>query len=234
MQSNKSEQIKSLLTENISFAKIAKIVGCTSEYVSVIKKKVDNPKEKTYGNLKKKIKEMHSAGYSRKQIIEELGCTKSTVSYSLNDVRKTKKTCPLTKKIHTFKKRYNETIKEIESFKLDENLSIFVHKINTFKKGETVIRGTTPNKKNVLEKFANNKNCRLCGMTCDFTNSKSYSFDHYVPKSRGGDNSLENMQLLCMQCNQMKHAMLQEEFLEKCKRIVEFNNSQQMQTSLQS
>ena len=223
---SKSSQIKRLLEQGkMSFAKIAKIVGCGSKYVSIIKKEFDNPKEKKYGNLKKRIKELYAAGYSSKQMMEELGCVKSTISYSLNERNETKKVCTLIRKIHTFKKREKET-SELEKFKHDEDLRIFVCKIATFKRSAIMVepgQGTKPTKKNVLEKFSGKSFCSLCGTACDFKNSKSYSFDHYIPRSRGGDNSLENMQLLCMECNMMKHAMLQEEFLEKCKMIVEYN-----------
>jgi len=223
MQSNKSEQIKSLLTENISFAKIAKIVGCTSEYVSVIKKKVDNPKEKTYGELKVKIKKLLDAGNSRKKIVEKLGCSKSMISYVFKNKKRNQKICYVSKKLFCFKNREENTIIEIAGFNPDEKLWIFCEKISSFRKNSTMHQRTKPTKKNVLEKFSGTPCCGLCGTACDFKNSKSYSFDHYVPKSRGGDNSLENMQLLCTQCNMMKHAMLQEEFLEKCKKIVEYN-----------
>lgn len=220
----KSSQIKRLLEqEGMSFAKIAKTVGCQRRYVAKIKKEFDNPKEKTHGSIKIKIKKLLDAGYSRKQIMKKLGCSKSMVSYVATDKKRNQKRCYVSKKLFYFKNREENTIVDVTNCSPDEDLSNFCEKISSFRKASTMQQGTTPTKKNVLEKFSGNPCCGLCGTTCDFKNSKSYSFDHYIPKSRGGDNSLENMQLLCMECNMMKHAMLQEEFLEKCKMIVEYN-----------
>jgi 5-methylcytosine-specific restriction endonuclease McrA len=47
--------------------------------------------------------------------------------------------------------------------------------------------------------------------------------DHIIPVSRGGDNSLDNCQILSKEVNQAKSNMTDEEFIEMCKRVVEFN-----------
>jgi 5-methylcytosine-specific restriction endonuclease McrA len=54
-----------------------------------------------------------------------------------------------------------------------------------------------------------NFKCVYC--KCDV--SKSYHIDHIVPISRGGNNAIENIQILCVDCNQSKHNKMPEDFL---------------------
>lgn len=43
--------------------------------------------------------------------------------------------------------------------------------------------------------------CRICHKELTV---KSGEFDHVVPKSKGGPDVLENLQLLCSDCNKLK------------------------------
>lgn len=43
---------------------------------------------------------------------------------------------------------------------------------------------------------------------------KDITFDHILPKSKGGDDELENLQLAHFRCNQTKSNMTKEEFDE--------------------
>ena len=52
--------------------------------------------------------------------------------------------------------------------------------------------------------------CAACGKDLD----SGFHVDHILPISRGGDNSIRNLQILCPGCNQSKHARLLDEFLE--------------------
>lgn len=53
--------------------------------------------------------------------------------------------------------------------------------------------------------------CPRCGKTYnlvakDVANQSTVSIDHIKPKSKGGENVVENIQFLCMNCNERKHA----------------------------
>jgi len=46
--------------------------------------------------------------------------------------------------------------------------------------------------------------CEYCLSQLDFSPTK-FSIDHIVPKSRGGDDSRDNLALACQGCNNHKH-----------------------------
>lgn len=56
-------------------------------------------------------------------------------------------------------------------------------------------RGKKPNAKRVHRIRALGGKCAYCGSDRDLT------LDHIVPRSRGGSNCVENLQVLCMKCN---------------------------------
>ena len=72
--------------------------------------------------MKEKSIELREKGYSYSQIVEELGCSKSTVSYHLNEDTKKKVTKrtkerisrKLEKKVDKFKARLKSSIKEFQ------------------------------------------------------------------------------------------------------------------------
>ena len=43
--------------------------------------------------------------------------------------------------------------------------------------------------------------CRICGVICDGGIHKMH-FDHIKPWSKGGETTLENLQVLCSVCNE--------------------------------
>ena len=63
--------------------------------------------------------------------------------------------------------------------------------------------------------------CYLTGRPIDLNKSRSYHLDHIVPRSRGGDDSLDNCQIACREANQAKGDLLVEEFVALCKKVVE-------------
>ena len=52
--------------------------------------------------------------------------------------------------------------------------------------------------KELKELFETKKRCAICGSTDDLV------FDHIVPIYKKGDNTLENLQILCAKCNMEK------------------------------
>jgi 5-methylcytosine-specific restriction endonuclease McrA len=182
--------------------------------------------------LKQKILKLREKGLTYDQIADELGCSKSTISYHLNSEqkekslkrqRKRRKSNPLIKKLEVFKAQKKQRKKQKHStLPLDNILYKRVWEFSYNKKtGEKMKSDFNVN--DVKEKIGDNPTCYLTGDEIDLSKTRSYEFDHIIPRSRGGDNSLENLGICTRQANQAKRDMTPDEFLYFCKKVLENN-----------
>lgn len=184
----------------------------------------------TNKNLKPKIKQLDKEGFSYKEIANKLNCSRANVYFHLrkgfkekcyqNTVKYRKTNHPFVSKIESFLTRtyipskINSTNKKYISSK--------IHDFSRIIEGKKRMRGkklfTT---QDVLNKFSDNPRCALTGKEINILEPSTYHFDHKQPVSRGGDNSLDNLQLLSKEVNFAKRDMLNEEFIELCKQVLQ-------------
>lgn len=167
---------------------------------------------------KYKILELRSQGKSYNEISKILGCDKGTISYHCNPDRKGR--------VADVRREYNKN-----NF-LVKKLSRFRHNIKNKSRdfqrraGNGKVEGNSEcNFKviDVLKKIGENPICYLSGESIDLTKTKTYHFDHIIPASRGGLNTLDNLGILCSQVNKMKSDLTIEEFLDYCVKVLTFN-----------
>lgn len=72
-------------------------------------------------------------------------------------------------------------------------------------------------------KFGRVPRCAYTGIAINLNSSGSYSLDHIVPRSRGGEDTFDNMQVTTLIVNQMKTFLTNEEFISLCKLISDRN-----------
>jgi 5-methylcytosine-specific restriction endonuclease McrA len=65
-----------------------------------------------------------------------------------------------------------------------------------------------------------------CAITGRELTPDTASVDHSYPLSRGGANSIENIEILHSDINQAKGAMTKEEFVAMCREVVEWASNQ--------
>ncbi len=75
----------------------------------------------------------------------------------------------------------------------------------------------------VLEKFGDTPRCYLSGRKIDLSVTGSYHLDHIHPRSKGGDNSLENLGLAEKHANLAKSNLSVDELLLLCEDILRHN-----------
>jgi CRISPR/Cas system Type II protein with McrA/HNH and RuvC-like nuclease domain len=175
-------------------------------------------------NLGQKILELRDAGYSYKQIIAELNCSSSVVSYHCGENQKEKtrqrtlkhkKANPLRTKFYAF----------LESKKVGKSISqqspnikrILKNKMFHFNRNDEYMFTL----EQLMEKIGNSPKCYLTGKEIDLSKSRTYSLDHIIPRSKGGDNSLENCAIACSEANQAKSNLSLEEFISLCQSVVD-------------
>jgi 5-methylcytosine-specific restriction endonuclease McrA len=62
--------------------------------------------------------------------------------------------------------------------------------------------------------------CAICKRELNTDKPDGVHIDHSLPKSRGGTDSINNLQLLCKDCNTGKMSMTTEEYIEHCRKVV--------------
>ncbi len=182
-----------------------------------------------------KILSLRSEGKSYKEICSLLGCSKGTVSYycgkdqkgkTRERQRKSRKENALIRKIDSFKhpnaKKRNRRKTEIISnpnqclrWKSDD-----FQRRHCSKYGE---RNIIFNYHDILEIYGEKTKCYLTGKEIDLKQPRTYSFDHIVPATRGGDNSFKNLGICTKEVNFAKSDLLVDEFLQLCKEVLEYN-----------
>ena len=162
--------------------------------------------------MKQEILQLRSKGLTYDQIADRLGCSKSTISFHCSKDgkarvaarnQKNRKKDPLRKKIHQFNDR--PVYEKIYNF------------------NGCRMKDTKFTKQDLLNKIGDNPTCAITGVPIELSKPETYSLDHIMPRSRGGENSLDNCQLVTRQVNQAKSDMTTEEFVLLCKQVIAKN-----------
>lgn len=164
--------------------------------------------------MKEKVLELKAKGYNQREISQMLNLSKSSVSYHCNP-NEPAQTRARTKLARS-KNAQTNLQRKVDSFRSIHNKSRKLEKaVKRFTNDEKKF-----NKTDVLEKFSQQTVCYLTGEPIDLLADDDYSFDHIVPKSRGGDNSIENLGITKATVNYSKHAMTDEEYIQLCLKVV--------------
>lgn len=172
--------------------------------------------------MKEKILKLRQEGKTYNEIINELGCSKSTVSYHCGDGQKEKSIKRVSKR------RENVLLAKVDAFKFRKTKNVH-EAIRKYQKRDNSSKGKVDKNlvltftwKDVLDKFGEEPICYLSGEKLDIY-GKEYQLDHIIPSSKNGDNSLGNLGVLHKTVNRMKHDLTPNELIEWCSKILEFN-----------
>lgn len=174
--------------------------------------------ERVINDMKDNIIKLRKEGKSYREIAKIVGCSKSTVCYYLDSsqtnksaerTRKNRKKNPLYLKIDGFNRKAKKGLRN--------KIHCFSRKINGAKGLKDSWQFSL---KDILNKYQQNSFCYLTGDKIDLNNPASYSFDHIVPFSRGGENTLDNLGLSTKEANQAKHDKIPEEFIALCIKVL--------------
>ncbi|TXG80061.1 MAG: hypothetical protein E6R13_08775 [Spirochaetes bacterium] len=188
--------------------------------------------------MKEEILKLREEGKSYNEIKELLGCSKSTISYHCGVGQKEK-----TVKRQN-KRRENIIISKTEAFKnrKKKDIDFTINKIKTKKNFVEIVRKFQKRDVNysekynkdivktfdwtdVVEKYGEDTICYLSGEKINLFEN-TYHFDHIIPSSKGGDNSLDNLGIAYNIVNKMKNDLTPDELIEWCIKILKHNGYQ--------
>ncbi len=171
---------------------------------------------------KDQIIKLRLDGKSYDEIQKELGCSKGTIAYHCGEGQKEKYANSRRKNRATI---IGKLRRKIDNFKLSTRL--ILKKIQNGK--DKFYRGDEPNidlkdcnftLDDILKKIEEYPFCYLTGRPIDIDNPDSISFDHVIPRSKGGDNSFDNLKISCIEANYSKRDLFLEEYIQLCKEVL--------------
>jgi 5-methylcytosine-specific restriction endonuclease McrA len=170
-------------------------------------------------SMKQKILELRAQGLSYTQIKKVLGCSKGTIAYHLNDTTKFK-----TLQTTSEARKQNSLLTKVDKFKHKRKRNKLNEQTRDFqrcKRGGEKDRTTTDfSSSDVLALVGDSPKCYLTGRSIDLTKPGSFHFDHIIPATRGGTNSIDNLGLAIREANLAKGTLLLDEFVELCKEVL--------------
>lgn len=183
--------------------------------------------------MREKILGLRAEGKTYNEITKIVGCSIGTVCYYCGNNQKEKFRIRHRKNrqdMHPFQRKlewfFTKTRKQNNRIKSKASaINLINHKIDKFhetKKGESMNR--TFNTNDVIIKFGEHPKCYLTGEDIDIYQPRTYQFDHIIPRSRGGSNTLDNLQICTRQANLAKNDMTPDEFINFCKKVVQHNS----------
>lgn len=180
--------------------------------------------------MREQILKLRAQGCSYKQICETLGCAKSTVSYycGTDQKAKTAQRNRIRRQAHVIAGRADrfqdrklsncprKPVKATAKKRLRSKADDFQRRVG----GKLKVRDIRFKYQDVIAKFGNRTSCYLTGRAIELNEPRTYQFDHIVPATRGGDNSLDNLGIACCAANAAKHNLTVAELLELCTEIL--------------
>lgn len=178
---------------------------------------------------KEQILELRGQGLSYNEIQKRLNCSKSLIAYYCNDTAKDKHKLNQQKrrsKQHSFQRKIERFNYETKHTRLNKkpihhNQKVLYDKVLSFnKRGD---KNTMITLQEVQDKFGEHTICYLTGEPIDVTKPRTYHFDHKVPVSKNGDNSIDNLGICTKEVNMAKRDLTPDEFIALCKKVLIHN-----------
>lgn len=164
-----------------------------------------------------KIQRFRQKGYTYKEIARKLGLSISAIYTSAHPPSEESRRAA--QKVWKQKaKARNPFFNKMKAFNKSELKNIIYGKYYCFS-GEVM----SVKEKDVMDKVGLTPICYLTGDCIDVWKPETYSFDHIVPKSRGGKSDIDNLGICTKEVNQAKSDKTPQEFIELCKKVLIHN-----------
>jgi transcriptional regulator len=180
--------------------------------------------------MKEEILKLRKKGKTYKEIVNKLGCAKSTIAYHCNpDYNKSSKKrraelkrSKIDRKVDNFRNtKGNKTF--LTSEKVDDYEKIKSRigtKICNFQRKYSKHSNKKFCTKDIIKMIEENPYCYLTGDKIDISYPSGFALDHKLPACRGGSNELDNLGICTLISNQSKSYQTIDEYIELCKKVL--------------